>query len=102
MLIVMPVKGSDPREAQIVPRMEAQQWALVDFDAGEVKSVSFHPDWDHTGEEWIDFAVLENRYENALDLMEAGMMVLARREGQDTIELVIEGFKFKELDEVGF
>ena len=102
MLIIMPVKGDDPKEARIVPRMEAQRWALVDFDAGEVRSVTFHPDWDQTGEEWIDFAVLENRYENAMDLMEAGMMVLARREGQDTIELVIEGFKFKELDEVGF
>jgi len=102
MLIVIPVKGGDPKEAKIVSRMEAEQWALVDFDAGEVQSVTFHPDWDQTGEAWIDFAVLENRFENAMDLMEAGMMVLARREGQDTIELVIEGFKFKELDEVGF
>jgi len=102
MLIVMPVKGNDPKEARIVLRMEAEQWALIDFDAGEVKSVTFHPDWDRTGEDWIDFAVLENRYENAMDLMEAGMMVLARRSGQDTIELVLEGFKFKELDEAGF
>ncbi len=102
MLILIPVKGSDPKEARIVPRMEAEQWALVDFDAGEVRSVTFHPDWDRTGADWIDFAVLENRFENAMDLMEAGMMVLARREGQDTIELVIEGFKFKELDEIGF
>ncbi|HFC03772.1 MAG TPA: hypothetical protein ENJ74_02755 [Nitratifractor salsuginis] len=102
MLILIPVKGSDPKEALIAPRMEAEQWALVDFDAGEVRSVTFHPDWDRTGADWIDFAVLENRFENAMDLMEAGMMVLARREGQDTIELVIEGFKFKELDEIGF
>jgi hypothetical protein len=28
--------------------------------------------------------------------------VLARREGQDSIDEIIEGFKFKELDEVGF
>jgi len=102
MLIVMPVKGTDPSEARIVPRMEAEHWALVEFDAGEVRSVSFHPDWNQTGADWIDFAVLDNRYENAMDLMEEGMMVLARREGQDTVELVMEGFKFKELDEVGF
>ena len=102
MLILIPVKGSDPKEAQIAPRMEAEQWALVDFDAGEVRSVTFHPDWDQTGADWIDFAILENRFENAMDLMEAGVMVLARREGQDTIELLIEGFKFKELDEIGF
>ena len=102
MLILIPVKGTDPKAARIVPRMEAEQWALVDFDEGEVRSVTFHPDWDQTGADWIDFAVLENRFENAMDLMEAGMMVLARREGQETIELVIEGFKFKELDEAGF
>ncbi len=102
MLILIPVRGSDPKEAQISPRMEAEQWALVYFDAGEVRSVTFHSNWDQTGADWIDFAVLENRFENAMDLMEAGMMVLARREGQDSIELVIEGFKFKELDEIGF
>ena len=102
MLILIPVKGDDPKKAKIVPRMEAEQWALVDFDEGVVKSVTFHPDWEQTGADWIDYAVLENRFENAMDLMEAGMMVLARRPGQDDIELVIEGFKFKELDEVGF
>ena len=102
MLILIPVKGDDPKKAKIVPRMEAEQWALVDFDEGEVRSVTFHPDWEKTGADWIDYAVLENRYENAMDLMEEGMMVLARRPGQDDIELVIEGFKFKELDEVGF
>jgi len=102
MLILIPVEGNDPKKAKIVPRVQAKNWALVEFDKGEVKSVTFHPSWDATGEEWIDYAVLENRYENAMDLMEAGMMVLARREGQDDIELIIEGFKFKELDEVGF
>ena len=81
--------------------MEAEHWALVEFDAGEVRSVTFHPHWDQSGADWIDYAVLENRFENAMDLMEAGMMVLARREGQDSIELIIEGFKFKELDEIG-
>ncbi len=102
MLILIPVDGSDPNEAKIVPRSKAKEWALVDFDLGEVQSVKFYPDWDKTDANWIDFVVLENRFENAMDFMEEGMMVLARREGQDTIELIIEGFKFKELDEVGF
>ena len=102
MLILIPVKGDDPKEATIVPRLEAEHWALIDFDEGEVQSVKFYPSWDKTDANWIDFAVLENSFENAMDLMEAGMMVLARRQGQDTIELIIEAFKFKELDELGF
>jgi hypothetical protein len=102
MLILVPVRGTDPNEAQIVSRPEAEQWALIDFDEGVVREVTFHPDWESTGADWIDFAVLENRFENYMDLMEAGMMVLVRRPGQDTLELIVEAFKFKELDEMGF
>jgi hypothetical protein len=101
MLILVPVKGSDPQKARIAPRSEAEQWALIDFEEGVVRGVSFHPGWEETGADWIDFAVLENRFENYMDLMEAGMMVLVRREGQDTLELIVEAFKFKELDEMG-
>jgi len=101
MLILIPVRGSDPKEAEIVPRAEAEHWALVDFEAGVVRSVSFHKDRQETGADWIDFAVLENTFENYMDLMEEGMMVLVRRSGQDTIELIVEAFKFKELDEIG-
>ncbi len=36
------------------------------------------------------------------DIMEYGSMVLVRREGQDNIELIVEAFKFKELDEIGW
>jgi hypothetical protein len=37
-----------------------------------------------------------------MDFLNEGIMVLARREGQDSIDEIIEGFKFKELDEIGF
>jgi len=102
MLILIPVHGNDPETARIVPRNEAKQWALVDFEEGEVRSVTFHPDRLETGADWIDFVVLESPYESYMDLMEEGMMVLSRRPGQDTVELIVEAFKFKELDEVGF
>ncbi len=52
--------------------------------------------------DWLDFVVLENRFENFIDFLNEGMMVLVRRAGQDSIDDIIEGFKFKELDEVGF
>jgi len=101
MLIIIPVKGNDPQKAVIARQLDADFWALVDFEDGVVKSVTFHKERKECGADWIDFAVLENKYENYMDLMEEGMMVLVRREGQDSIEDITEAFKFKELDEIG-
>jgi predicted Fe-Mo cluster-binding NifX family protein len=101
MLILIPVEGDNGKDSLIVPRAAAKKWALVDFEEGEVKSLTFHDDRESTGADWIDFVILENRYENYMDFMEEGVMVLVRREEQDSVELLVEAFKFKELDEAG-
>jgi len=100
MLIWIPVDGSDVKTSKIVPQLEAKQWALVDFDEGEVKSVKFYTATSELGGEWVDFAILANKFENYLDFMNEGMMVLVVRE-EETIEDIMEAFKFKELDEIG-
>ena len=101
MLILIPVKGDDEKLAEISTIAGADHWALVDFDEGVVKSVTFHKDRNDTGHPFIDFVILENKFENYLEFMEEGTMVLVRRE-ENTIEDLIEAFKFKELDEAGF
>jgi len=101
MLILIPVDGTDPKLAKITTVFEAKKWALVDFDEGVVQKVSFYDDRHTTGAEWIDFVVLANKFENYMDFMEEGMMVLCVR-GEEAIEEIIEAFKFKELDEVGY
>jgi len=100
MFILIPVDGTDEKASKITTLAQVKKWALVSFDVGEVQSVSFADDRHETGESWIDFIVLENKFENYLDFMEEGMMVLVRRE-EETIEEIIEAFKFKELDEAG-
>jgi len=100
MLILVPVVGKDEKLAKITTLAGRERWAVVDFDAGEVQSVTFHDDRMETGYDFIDFVILENKFENYLDFMEEGMMVLVRRE-EETIEELIEAFKFKELDEAG-
>jgi len=100
MLILIPVEGTDEKLARITTLAGREKWALVDFDEGEVQSVTFHDDRADTGHAFIDFVILENKFENYLDFMEEGMMVLVRRE-EKTIEELIEAFKFKELDEAG-
>ncbi len=100
MLILIPIDGADEKVSKVTTLMNVKKWALAHFDAGEVKSVSFFDDRHQTGEDWIDFIVLENKFENYLDFMEEGMMVLVRRE-EETVEEIMEAFKFKELDEAG-
>jgi predicted Fe-Mo cluster-binding NifX family protein len=101
MLILIPVESDRGIEARITTVAGKKKWALVDFDEGEVKSITFHDDRTQSGAEWIDFVILENRFENAMDFMNEGMMCLARRE-EETIEEILSAFKFKELDEIGF
>ena len=101
MLIWIPVDGSgDEKRSKIAKLFELKQWALVDFDAGEVKSTRFFKKREEF-DEWVDFIILENKFESYIDFMNEGMMVLCVRE-EETIEEIIEAYKFKELDEVGF
>jgi len=99
MLIWIPVDRKDEKLANVLPLMDVKQWALVDFDAGEVKSTRFF-DKREEYKEWVDFIILANKFESYIDFMNEGMMVLCVRE-EETIEEITEAFKFKELDEVG-
>ncbi len=101
MLILIPVDGTDPKLSRVTTLFDRKKWALIDFDEGVVKAVDFYDDRTETGAEWIDFVILANKFESYMDFMEEGMMVLCVRE-EETIEDIIEAFKFKELDEVGY
>jgi len=100
-LILIPIECDKGIESKITTVAEMKKWAVVDFDEGEAKSISFYDDRTQSGAEWIDFVILENRFENAMDFMNEGMMCLACRE-EETIEEILSAFKFKELDEIGF
>ena len=100
MLIWIPVDGTDEKHAQIVPVAEVKHWALVEFDAGEIKSTRFYDKHEDFGD-WVDFVILANSFEPYIDYMNEGMMVLCVRE-ERSIEEIMEAFKFKELDEAGF
>jgi len=100
MLIWIPVESENGLTSQIVPQLEAKKWALVEFDEGRIKSLAFYNAIEELGGEWVDFIILANKFENYLDYMNEGMMVLVVRE-EKTIEDIIEAFKFKELDEIG-
>jgi len=100
MLIWIPVEKEEGKASKIVPQLEAKKWALINFDEGCIKSLEFYNSIEELGGEWVDFVILANKFENYLEYMNEGMMVLVVRE-EETIEDIIEAFKFKELDEIG-
>jgi len=98
--ILIPVDSDKGMEAKIVPILQMKTWAIVEFSEGKVKSLVFHEDRSSSGIEWIDFVVLDNKFENYMDFMNEGMMCLVKRE-EETIEEIMSAFAFKELDEIG-
>jgi len=100
MYILIPASSNEDLHAKITTQADMQTWALIEFEDGKAKSVKFAEDRTTFGIEWIDFAVLYNKFENYIDFMNEGMMCLVRRE-EETLEEVVSAFAFKELDEIG-
>jgi len=100
MLIWICVDSKDEINAKITKVMDAKYWALVEFDGGVAKETTFYDNReDYT--DWVDFIIMKDKYESYMEFMNEGMMVLVVRE-EESIEDIIEAFKFKELDEAGF
>ena len=100
MFILIPVDGDNGLDSKITTLFDMKTWALVEFEDGKAKTVQFSEDRTAFGIEWIDFVVLENKFENYMDFMGEGMMCLVKRE-EETVEEIVSAFAFKELDEIG-
>ena len=100
MLILIPVDSENGLESKITTIFDMKTWALVDFDGGKAQSVQFAEERTAFGVDWVDFVILENKFENYMDFMGEGMMCLVKRK-EETIEEIISAFAFKELDEIG-
>ena len=100
MYILIPSDGTDPLKSKVTAIIDLSYWALIEFTDGEVKSTKFLASIEELTDIWVDYAILYNKYENYMDLMNNGVMCLVRRE-EESIEELIEAFKFKELDEIG-
>ena len=100
MYILIPVDSDNGLDAKITTLANMKTWALVEFEGGTSKSVKFCEDRTQCGIEWIDFVILENKFENYMDFMGEGVMCLVRR-GEETINELVSAFAFKELDEIG-
>lgn len=96
MLIAIPLDDNK----EIISELVATSWAIVDFDNGSIKSTKFYNTKTDIDAPFLDFVVLANKFENYMEFMNEGTMVLVVRE-EKNVDDIIEAFKFKELDEVG-
>lgn len=99
MFLLIPVDGTNPTDSKITTLANVKHWALIGFDGGTVKSTRFFDDRTQTGEEWIDYVIIDNKFEPYMDFMDEGMMILVKRD-EETIDELISAFRFKELDEI--
>lgn len=100
MFILIPVDSDNGLESKITTLVEMKTWALVEFENAKAKTVQFSEERTSFDTDWIDFVVLENKFENYMDFMGEGMMCLVIRK-EETVEEVVSAFAFKELDEIG-
>jgi len=100
MYILIPVDEDNGLESKITTLANQKTWALVTFEGGKAAEIQFSEDRTSFGIDWIDFVVLDNKFENYMDFMGEGMMCLVKRE-EETVEEIISAFAFKELDEIG-
>jgi len=100
MLIWIPIEDKNGKDSKISKVIDAKAWALVNFNAGVINSIEFYNRREDFND-FADFIILENKFENFMEYMNEGLVVLSVRK-EETIDEIIEAFKFKELDEVGF
>ena len=100
MYILIPVDGENGLESKITTLADQKTWALVTFEGGKAANIQFSDDRNAFDADWVDFIILENKFENYLDFMGEGMMCLVKRQ-EETIEELVSAFAFKELDEIG-
>ena len=100
MLILIPVDSENGLESKITTIAAMKTWALVDFDAGKAKTINFSEDRTAFDVDWVDFIILENKFENYIEFMGEGIMCLVKRK-EETVEEIVSAFAFKELDEIG-
>jgi len=100
MYILIPVDSENGEDAKLTTLVNMKIWALVEFENGTAKTIKFSTDRTSFDTDWIDFIVLDNKFENYIDFMGEGMMCLVKRE-EETIDEIVSAFAFKELDEIG-
>ncbi len=100
MFIVLPMDSDDTQEGRLVALNDVKQWALIEFDAGEVIEIRYF-DTREAIEEPVDIVVVTSDNEYVWPFIEEQIIVLVAHT-QRSIDDVMESFIFKELHELAY
>ena len=100
MLVVIPMDTEDVQEAQITSVNEAQTWAQLRIEEGELVEVLHNEKYDGFSP-WSEAVVVNNDGESVMDFINMSMIVLVAHT-QKTIDDIVEAYLFRELHDLAY
>jgi len=100
MLVVIPMDSTDVQEAQITSVSEAQTWAQLRIEEGELVEVLHNQTYDGF-ENWSEAVVVNSDGESVMDFINMSMIVLVAHT-QKSIDDIVEAYLFRELHDLAY
>ncbi|RUM61459.1 MAG: hypothetical protein DSZ03_08375 [Sulfurimonas sp.] len=100
MFILLPMDSDDTQAGKLVPLNDVKQWALIEFDAGEIIEIRFF-DTREAIEEPVEIVIVASDNEYVWPFIENQIIVLVAHT-QRSIDDIMESFLFKELHELAY
>ena len=100
MLVLIPMNSTDVHEAVISPVMQAQVWAQLRIEEGELVEVLHNEKYDGFSE-WSEAVVVSSDGETVMDFINMSMIVLVAHT-QKTIDDIVEAYLFRELHDLAY
>jgi predicted Fe-Mo cluster-binding NifX family protein len=100
MLVAIPMNSTNVQEAKITKVLEAQTWAQLRIEEGELVEVLHAESFDGF-ENWNEAVVVCDDGEPVMEFINMSMMVLVAHT-QKTIDEIVEAFLFRELHDLAY
>jgi len=100
MLVVIPMDTEDVQEAQITSVNEAQTWAQLRIEEGELVEILHSQTYDGF-ENWSEAVVVNSDGESVMDFINMSMIVLVAHM-QKSIDDIVEAYLFRELHDLAY
>ena len=100
MLVLVPMDSDNVQEANITPVLEANIWAQLRIEDGELVEVLHNNKFDGFSD-CSEAVVVNNDGESVMDFINMSMIVLVAHT-QKTIDEIVEAYLFRELHDLAY
>lgn len=101
MKLLLPMDREDTQEAQLVSIHDANTWATVDVEEGQVVEILFYDTKEAAMDTWPEAIVVIGDFEPVMEFIENQMMALVAHT-QRSFDDIVEAYLFRELHEMMF